>query len=181
MAIGSAARPHASTSAQGETEAEAGTSTPHVDVAGPSTSRAPRRGAATGREFYVQSFQAENKARADVFIRRLFYRCDLPFHLAKTPAWGDMVENVAAIGASYRGPSMESLRTTHLMREVQDVTKELEPVRESWKQFGCTIMTDGWSDTRRRHIINILVSSCVGTMFLRAIDTSAPGTIVSGE
>jgi hypothetical protein len=33
-------------------------------------------------------------------------------------------------------------------------------------------MTDGWSDMKQWNIINILVSSSRGTIFLRSIDTS---------
>jgi hypothetical protein len=32
-------------------------------------------------------------------------------------------------------------------------------------------MTDGWNDMKQQNIINILVSSCRGTIFLRSIDT----------
>lgn len=48
-------------------------------------------------------------------------------------------------------------------------------------RFGCTIISDGWTDTRRRHIVNILVSCCMGTMFLRSIDTSTPGLVLDGR
>ena len=39
--------------------------------------------------------------------------------------------------------------------------------------MGCTIMTDGWTDKKRRTIINFLVNNPKGTMFLKSIDVSA--------
>ena len=56
----------------------------------------------------------------------------------------------------------------------------MEPLKATWVKYGCTVLCDGWSDVRRRNVYNILVSSCKGTMFLRAIDASAPGTVVTG-
>ncbi|CAN1825189.1 hypothetical protein LINPERHAP1_LOCUS31067 [Linum perenne] len=38
---------------------------------------------------------------------------------------------------------------------------------------GCTIMSDGWTDTRRRSICNFLVNSPKGTVFVESIDTSS--------
>jgi hypothetical protein len=48
----------------------------------------------------------------------------------------------------------------------------LEEHKAAWKKFECTIMTDGWTDQRRRTIINCLVNSPKGT-FLKSIDASA--------
>lgn len=45
-------------------------------------------------------------------------------------------------------------------------------LKEAWKLYGCTILSDGWKDIQKRSMINILVSSCVGTTFLRVIDVS---------
>ncbi|CAN1337608.1 hypothetical protein LINPERPRIM_LOCUS37668 [Linum perenne] len=38
---------------------------------------------------------------------------------------------------------------------------------------GCTIMSYGWTDTRRRSICNFLVNSPKGTVFVESIDTSS--------
>ena len=61
------------------------------------------------------------------------------------------------------------------------INKALVPVKAGWQQFGCTIISDGWSDIRRRHIINILVSSCLGTYFLRAVDAGKDGEKITGD
>ncbi|CAN1276908.1 hypothetical protein LINPERPRIM_LOCUS16160 [Linum perenne] len=37
---------------------------------------------------------------------------------------------------------------------------------------GCTIMSDGWTDTKRRSICNFLVNSPKGTVFVESLDTS---------
>jgi hypothetical protein len=43
----------------------------------------------------------------------------------------------------------------------------------SWKMYGCTLMSDGWTDKRGRHLINFLVNSPAGTYFLESVDASS--------
>lgn len=45
-------------------------------------------------------------------------------------------------------------------------------IEESWKLSGCTILSDGWSDSKGRSLINFLVYSKHGTIFKKSIDAS---------
>ena len=56
----------------------------------------------------------------------------------------------------------------------------MEPLKATWAKYGCKVLCDGWSDVRRHNVYNILVSSCKGTMFLRAINASIAGTVITG-
>jgi len=44
---------------------------------------------------------------------------------------------------------------------------------EAWKEYGCTIMSDGWTDTSHRHLINFLANSPAGTFFLGSVNASS--------
>jgi hypothetical protein len=33
----------------------------------------------------------------------------------------------------------------------------------SWREYGCMLMSDGWTDIAHRHLINFLVNSPAGT------------------
>ena len=113
------------------------------------------------------------RREATLSIRKCFYKCNLPFHIAETPAWREMISNVAKLGETeFHGPTREHLRTSHLEEEFQSVMQRLEPIRSSWKKYGCSILTDGWTDMKKRPILNIMVSSCQGTIFLDAVDAS---------
>jgi len=48
----------------------------------------------------------------------------------------------------------------------------LEEYKEEWKRTGYTIMSDGWTDKKRRSICNFLVNSPKGTIFLYSLNTS---------
>ncbi|KAH6555265.1 hypothetical protein KP509_1Z269200 [Ceratopteris richardii] len=90
-----------------------------------------------------------------------------------------MLNAVGRVGQSYKPPSYQQLRAKELNAEVRCIENDLLEIREKWKLFGCSIVCDGWSDTRNRPIINIMVSCIFGTMFLKSVDTSCE--VKSGE
>lgn len=49
----------------------------------------------------------------------------------------------------------------------------LEDVKSQAAKHGCSIMSDGWTDGRGRTLINFLINSPGGTMFVKSIDASA--------
>ena len=44
---------------------------------------------------------------------------------------------------------------------------------ESWKEHGCSLMSDSWTYVRGRHLINFLANSPAGTHFLCSTDASS--------
>ena len=46
----------------------------------------------------------------------------------------------------------------------------LKPIRSSWTSIGVSIIFDGWTDTKRRPLVNVIASSPTRVMFLRAKD-----------
>ncbi|MEI4889784.1 DUF domain-containing protein, partial [Klebsiella pneumoniae] len=59
------------------------------------------------------------------------------------------------------------------------LTERLDTYKAQWAKTGCTIMSDGWTDGKRRSITNFLVNSPNGTVFLKSLNTS--GIIKSAE
>lgn len=45
--------------------------------------------------------------------------------------------------------------------------------REEWARYGCTIMCDGWKDKQDRSLLNFLVNSPKGSVFIESINTSS--------
>ncbi|XP_025645006.1 uncharacterized protein [Arachis hypogaea] len=83
-----------------------------------------------------------------------------------------MIDVIASMGAGYKGPSYPRVRGYLLSKLVEDVRKMIDGYREIWKQTGCTIMADGWTDRCRRTLINFLVYCPKGTVFLKSVDAS---------
>ncbi|RVX09356.1 hypothetical protein CK203_015304 [Vitis vinifera] len=86
---------------------------------------------------------------------------------------------VANFGLEFKPPSMHELRTWILKEEVNDLSIIMEDHKKAWKQYGCSIMSDGWTDGKSRCLINFLVNSPAGTWFMKSIDAS--DTIKNGE
>jgi hypothetical protein len=61
-----------------------------------------------------------------------------------------------------------------LLKETVKSTSDLREEHErAWKHYGCTLMSDGWSDRRGRHLINFLVNSPERTYFLESVEASS--------
>lgn len=43
----------------------------------------------------------------------------------------------------------------------------------AWKTYGCTHMSNGWTDRRGHQLINFLVNNPEGTYFLESVDASS--------
>ena len=68
-------------------------------------------------------------------------------------------------------PSSEKLRTTLLVKAKKEVDKILAPIKSTWVSSGVSIVSDGWTDAARHPLINFMVSSQNGPLFLKAMDT----------
>ncbi|XP_074352805.1 uncharacterized protein LOC141691938 [Apium graveolens] len=81
-------------------------------------------------------------------------------------------EAVGQNGPGYIPPSQHQLREPLLKKEVERTKQSLKEQDDEWKKFGCSIMTDAWSDRKRRSIMNLCVNCKLGTSFLSSIECS---------
>jgi hypothetical protein len=49
----------------------------------------------------------------------------------------------------------------------------VEEQKQEWTKFGCTILSDGWTDGKSRTIINFLACCNDNVVFLKSIDASS--------
>ncbi|KAL5774763.1 hypothetical protein ACOSP7_012320 [Xanthoceras sorbifolium] len=83
-----------------------------------------------------------------------------------------MMEAVGQFGPGYKPPSQYELREPLLKEEVQRTKELLKKQEEDWALNGCSIMTDTWSDIKRRSIMNLCVNCSEGTTFLSSKESS---------
>lgn len=105
-------------------------------------------------------------------IARFFYTSALSFNCVNNPEFGKMIKMIGDFGRGLDPPSYHEMRVTFLKKEVDYTRSVLEDYKKEWKKYGCTLMSDGWSDRKNRSICNFLVNSPRGTIFLTSIDTS---------
>ncbi|CAN1787712.1 hypothetical protein LINPERHAP1_LOCUS17765 [Linum perenne] len=105
-------------------------------------------------------------------IARWFYLTGTSFNAAREPEYYIMFELAARHGPGFKPPSYHEIRETLLKEELEEVESKLCIFRNEWTKVGCSIMSDGWTDRKRRSICNFLVNSPKGTVFIESLDTS---------
>nr|XP_025703955.1 uncharacterized protein LOC112805843 [Arachis hypogaea] len=110
--------------------------------------------------------------KCDIAIARWMMDASVPFNAVNSAYYQPMIDAIANMGAGYKGPNYQRVRGYLLSKLVEDVKKMIEGYHVIWKQTGCTIMADGWTDRCRRTLINFLVYCPKGTVFLKSVDAS---------
>ena len=118
----------------------------------------------------------------DKLAAMMFYASSLSFNFANSPYFKKYSKFLAEnFIPSYIPPSYNRLRSTLLAQEKTHINRKLQPIKGTWKKKGLSICSDGWSDTKRRPLINIMTSSSGGPMFLNSINSSGIVKIVGSN
>ena len=120
----------------------------------------------------LKMFNNQERDEAESRVARALYACGIPFNVVRSPYWQDMVRAINTAPQGFKGPNYEKIRTVLLKKERLLIEDVLRPIRNSWADLGVSIISNGWTDTRRRPLINIIASSPTRAMFLRAEDCS---------
>nr|KYP48765.1 hypothetical protein KK1_029567 [Cajanus cajan] len=106
------------------------------------------------------------------YIARFWYQAGISFNLIKLESFQDMIREIGHFGKHLKAPSYHDIRVPLLQKEVEFTNELMKPLKDQWASFGCSLMSDAWTDRKQRSIINFLVNSSSGTMFLRSVDAS---------
>ncbi|XP_073000046.1 uncharacterized protein [Typha latifolia] len=104
-------------------------------------------------------------------IAEFFFENKLDFSVAQSNSFQLMLEAIG--GPGFRGPSIESLRTTWLQKLKSEITLQIKEIQKDWATTGCTILADTWTDNKSRALINFFVSSPLGAFFHKSVDASS--------
>ncbi|XP_057512306.1 uncharacterized protein LOC130794414 isoform X1 [Actinidia eriantha] len=127
-----------------------------------------------------KAFNIKERDHLMVEIARMFYSAGLPFHLARNTYFVSAFSYAATHNIPvFVPPGYNLLRTTLLQRKkanidnlLANINNLLQPIKSTWEQNGVSIVSDGWSDSQRRPLINFMAVSGGGPMFLKAVDCS---------
>ncbi|KAL4620036.1 hypothetical protein ACB092_06G125300 [Castanea dentata] len=118
----------------------------------------------------LASKQMVEKARMS--FARWWYHANIPFHAARSVYYQEVIDSIAAIGPGFKGHSYYDLRGLLLQKHMCVMNDYLLDVKNDWKVYECSIMSDEWTNQRNTPIINFLVYSPRGIMFLKSLDVS---------
>ncbi|XP_023638904.1 uncharacterized protein LOC111830639 [Capsella rubella] len=108
----------------------------------------------------------------DMSVALWFYDACIPMNAVNSPLFQPMMSKVASMGHGYVGPSYHALRVGLLRDAKVQVSLIIDEFKSTWATTGCTLMADGWKDTRQRPLINFLVYCPKGITFLKSVDAS---------
>ncbi|KAI3842174.1 hypothetical protein MKW92_013889 [Papaver armeniacum] len=106
-------------------------------------------------------------------IGRFFFENGIDFSAANSPYFQKMVR--ALIGCRsvvYKVPSCDDLKGWILQEELKASQEHVREIVHSWGSTGCSILLDGWTDGKGRDLINFVVDSPKGPIFMKSADVS---------
>ncbi|KAA0053508.1 uncharacterized protein E6C27_scaffold190G00650 [Cucumis melo var. makuwa] len=106
-------------------------------------------------------------------IARWFYDAGVPLNACTYDIFAPLIESIGQFGPGLKPPTYHELRVPCLKKELEATNELMSSHKAEWAKVGCTIMPDGWTDRRNRTLINFLVNSPKGTMFIESIDASS--------
>ncbi|KAH0632689.1 hypothetical protein KY284_035475 [Solanum tuberosum] len=118
-----------------------------------------------------KSFQSSQEISKS--IGRFFYEAGINFDATRSPSFQKMVKATLSPGQTIKFPSCQELKGWILEDAVKEMRQYVTEIRNSWASTGCSILLDGWIDSDGRNLINTLVYSPRGTIYLRSSDISS--------
>ncbi|PKU70417.1 hypothetical protein MA16_Dca007169 [Dendrobium catenatum] len=124
------------------------------------------------QENLKEILRKKQQHRVDMALAMWFFDCCIPFNALTLVYAQKAVDAITAIGPGYKLPSYHNMRV-NLLRDCKEECRLLiDSYRQTWKETGCTLMANGWTDNRSRTLINFLIYCPRGVAFLKSIDAS---------
>ena len=82
------------------------------------------------------------------------------------------MDAAADAGPGIKAPNSYDIDSKYSNQLYREVLAYVQSFRSIWTSRGCTIMCDGWTGPTRLSMINFMVYSHLGSVFVRAIDSS---------
>ncbi|KAM0854463.1 hypothetical protein ACQ4PT_050422 [Festuca glaucescens] len=115
----------------------------------------------------------EQKDVVDGHVADFLYENCLPLNIVNSRSWEILLESIGQYGSDYVTPSYHDVRIPLLEKAKVKTDTLNEKHEKAWEEYGCSLMSDGWTDMSGRHLINFLVNSPEGTFFLGTANVSA--------
>ncbi|KAM7519613.1 hypothetical protein LguiB_018575 [Lonicera macranthoides] len=115
-----------------------------------------------------KKMQQQRKERIDEMhqhMARWVYESNIPFHHTSNVYFRGFVEVVGQFGSGYQPPNLYQLREPVLKEDVERTKSSLKEQEKEWGFRGYSIMTDAWSNGKRR-TTKFCVNWAKGTTFI---------------
>ncbi|GFZ16767.1 hypothetical protein Acr_26g0000370 [Actinidia rufa] len=134
-----------------------------------------RKGMASGKDALVLSFNVAERDVADKEAARMFYASGLPFNFARSPYFRKYSLTLSNSRlAGYVPPSFYRLRTTLLAQEKEHINRLLQPIKDTWKKKGVSVVFDGCHHASG----NVKDAEYVASLFIQVIKDLGEANVV---
>lgn len=107
----------------------------------------------------------------DRAVGRYFYAHSVPHNHANSPYFKELCDAIARMPpGTFVMPSPHKLATAMLEAERDDLEKKVNIILKRFENTGCTLASNGWSDTEEDQIINVMALSDSSPVFLKSLD-----------
>ena len=121
----------------------------------------------------VDAFNIAKRKELDEKLASFFYQANVPFNVARHPAFNEAVRATSTVRFEYNLPSYHQLRTNLIAPKRMQIEKDIEAkVGFAVRNYGVSICTDGWDNVNRRPVMNVMMSCPAGDVFLGSTGTS---------
>ncbi|KAK8921298.1 hypothetical protein KSP39_PZI020075 [Platanthera zijinensis] len=100
----------------------------------------------TTLENRMRSEDERHKLRS--YFARWAYESGVLFNALKSKRFHILVEAIGQYGPGFKPPSMHDYRVSLLKTEMEAIKEIKEKHQTAWRKYGCTLMSDGWTDKR---------------------------------
>ncbi|KAM0898061.1 hypothetical protein ACQ4PT_022151 [Festuca glaucescens] len=107
------------------------------------------------------------------YICKFLYDNAIAFNVVNSRSFEEMVEAIGQYGHGLKPPSYHEASDKYIKEAINDLSDMRKKHELAWKTYGCTLMSDAWSDRKQRHLVNFLVNSPEGTFFLGSVNASS--------
>ncbi|XP_019198465.1 PREDICTED: uncharacterized protein LOC109192332 isoform X2 [Ipomoea nil] len=111
--------------------------------------------------------------KAQKSIGRFFYETGVDFDAIKSPSFVRMIKSIIGPFNTMKIPTCNDLKGWILQDAVKEMQEYTSDIKSVWAATGCSILLDGWVDSRGRKLVNILVYCPKGTVYRQSYDISA--------
>uniref|UniRef100_A0A2P2J1R6 DNA binding protein n=2 Tax=Rhizophora mucronata TaxID=61149 RepID=A0A2P2J1R6_RHIMU len=105
-------------------------------------------------------------------IGRFLFDIGAPLDAVKSVYFQPMIDAIASGGSEVQGPSYNDLRGWVLKNSVDEVKSDVDKHIASWARTSCSLLIDQQKTIMGRTLLNILVYSTEGLVFLKSVDAS---------
>lgn len=110
--------------------------------------------------------------KVDLAVVKWMLDASILLNAANSTYYQTMFDAACSFGAGYKAPNFYDLRGYLLTKNVEQVKNFVNSFCTTWKEIGCTIMADGWTNQQRRTLINFLAYCLRGSVVLKSVDAS---------